>query len=134
MSTGKIITNTINTNIILVNTATDIDTIVNLQAVNVGQSLTIRDNSGAASSNNTITINTDGTNFITTLQGITNSLIIAQPYGYATLQYESNALYIRGCSSIRLCIRYNIESQCRLAAHFRPEYLSDTTPRYAAYS
>jgi len=90
MSSGKTIRNNPNTNIILVNTAIDTNVIVSLEnPIPYGQSLTVRDNSGQASSNNTITITSPTNDFITTINNISNELVIVQPYGYATFQYGS---------------------------------------------
>jgi hypothetical protein len=80
-----------NTNIVLVNTASGNQTTVNLPPVTPGQLITIRDNVGAASSNNPITITTiGGTVFSagTVLPDGNNQITIRQPFGAVTVGYS----------------------------------------------
>ena len=85
------ITVTPNTNIVLVNTASGDQTTVNLPAVTPGQLITIRDNVGAASSNNPITITTTGGTVFSTsvvLSDGDSNILIRQPFGAVTVGYS----------------------------------------------
>ena len=85
------ITVTPNTNIVLVNTASADQTTVNLPPVTPGQLITIRDNVGAASSNNPITITTTGGSIFSTgtvLPDGNSNILIRQPFGAVTVGYS----------------------------------------------
>jgi len=85
------ITVTPNTNIVLVNTASGDQTTVNLPPVTPGQLITIRDNVGAASSNNQITITTTGGSVFSTgtvLPDGNSNIKISQPFGAVTVGYS----------------------------------------------
>ena len=80
------ITTDTNTSLIFLNTATT----VILDEAAQGQLITIRDSTGFASSANEITITTvNNSNFNTGLPNITNTITIRQPFGFATVQYDS---------------------------------------------
>jgi len=85
------ITVTPNTNIVLVNTASGDQTTVNLPPVTPGQLITIRDNVGAASSSNFITITTTGGSAFSTgtvLPDGNSNIKISQPFGAVTVGYS----------------------------------------------
>ena len=85
------ITVTPNTNIVLVNTASADQTTVNLPPVTPGQLITIRDNVGAASSSNQITITTTGGSVFSTgtvLPDGNSNIKISQPFGAVTVGYS----------------------------------------------
>jgi hypothetical protein len=85
------ITVTPNTNIVLVNTASGDQTTVNLPPVTPGQLITIRDNVGAASSSNQITITTTGGSVFSTgtvLPDGNSNIKISQPFGAVTVGYS----------------------------------------------
>jgi len=80
------ITTDANTSLIFLNTATT----VNLGSAIQGQLITIRDSSGFASSANNIRVTTENnSNFNTGLPNISNTITLQQPFGYATVQYDS---------------------------------------------
>lgn len=82
---ATITTNT-ETNLIILNTATT----VNLGNATQGQIITIRDSTGFASSANQITITRENnSDFNTGLPNISNIIQINQPFGFATVQYDS---------------------------------------------
>jgi len=79
---------TANTNLVLVNTADNPNTVVNLPGgLNVGQIITIRDNQGAASSSNIITITPVGGAIFDTGVALPDGLKIRQPFGAVTVSY-----------------------------------------------
>jgi len=80
------ITTDTNTNLVLLNTATS----VTLGQATSGQLITIRDSTGFASSGNNIKIVTENNNnFNTGLPNISNRITLQQPFGFATVQYDS---------------------------------------------
>jgi hypothetical protein len=63
---------------------------VNLGSAIQGQLITIRDSTGFASSANNIRVTTENnSNFNTGLPNISNTITLQQPFGYATVQYDS---------------------------------------------
>jgi hypothetical protein len=74
-------------NLILIDTTVDINPIVPLPLTIVaGQTVTIRDNTGAASASNSIFISTiQGVSLISGIANVSNLIQIQQPFGYVTL-------------------------------------------------
>ena len=75
-----------NKNLILINTATQTNTIVLMSNTITTQTVTVRDNAGLASASNSIFVSTIlGCSFTTGLPGVSNLLQIQQPYGFVTM-------------------------------------------------